>query len=132
LQSKGVTKYCLIFLGLFLIGLGLVGIIIPGLPTTVFLIIAAACFAKSSPGLHAWLMCHPWFGPILTHWQQTRSIPKKSKFIALLSMMIAAVYSSVMLSNNYLIAAILITMLFPAIFLLRLPLSEELPLREKE
>ena len=125
MQSKGVIKYCLIFSGLFSIGLGVVGIIIPGMPTTVFLIIAAACFAKSSPCMHAWLLSHPWFGPILTNWQQSRSIPKKAKLMALSSMVLAAVYSSVMLSNTYVLAAILVVMSFPAIFLYRLPLSEE-------
>jgi uncharacterized membrane protein YbaN (DUF454 family) len=125
LQKKGIIKICLIISGLFFISLGMIGIIIPGLPTTVFLIVAAACFAKSSPCLHAWLMYHPWFGPVLSNWQQSRSIPKNAKVIALLSMLVAAVYTSIALDNIYLIIGILLAMVLPAIFLFRLPLSEE-------
>jgi len=125
LRSR-VLKYLLIATGLALVGLGLLGIVVPGLPTTIFLIAAAACFAKSSPCLHAWLMCHPWFGSILTNWKESRTIPRKGKALALLSMLIAAIYTFFMIDNNLLIGAILLLMSAPAIFVYRLPIAENL------
>lgn len=125
-MSATIIKYLLIFTGLFFVGLGLVGIIVPGLPTTIFLIIAAACFAKSSPCMHAWLMSHPWFGSILTNWQNSRSIPKKGKFLALLSMLAAATYTCFIIDSIWLIGVILGVMSLPAIFVFRLPLSENI------
>jgi len=126
LQSPSVLKYLLIIAGLFFVGLGLVGIIVPGLPTTIFLIAAAACFAKSSPCLHAWLMSHPWFGPILVNWQASRTIPKKAKVLALLSMLLALTYTCFMLESIWLIGFIVLLMMAPAIFVYRLPLTENL------
>jgi uncharacterized membrane protein YbaN (DUF454 family) len=123
--SKAVVKYFLIFAGLFFIALGVVGIVVPGLPTTVFLLIAAACFAKSSPCMHAWLLSHRWFGPIILNWQQSRTIPKKAKVIALCSITMAAIYSTLAINNHWLVITILFLMVFPAVFLYRLPLTED-------
>jgi uncharacterized protein len=125
-QSTKALKYLLIVVGLFFVALGLVGIIIPGLPTTIFLIAAAACFAKSSPCLHAWLMSHPWFGAILTNWQETKTIPKKAKCFALLSMLAATIYTFIILDDIWLKSFIVLLMLAPALFVYRLPLTENL------
>jgi uncharacterized membrane protein YbaN (DUF454 family) len=124
-------KYLLIFVGLLFVALGLIGIILPGLPTTIFLIAAAACFAKSSPTLHNWLMYHQWFGPILYNWQQSRTIPRKAKILALLSMLMASVYTCFMIESIWLISLILLLMVFPAAFVYRLPLTENLNNREQ-
>lgn len=124
--SCRILKYGLIFLGIFFVALGVIGIVIPGLPTTIFLILAAACFAKSSPCLHSWLMSHKWFGPIIYNWNETRSIPKRAKFLALLMMGLAAIYSSFMIDSWLIISCLLGLMLLPAIFVYRLPVSEEL------
>ncbi len=108
------------------IALGAIGIVIPGMPTTIFLIAATACFAKSSPCLHAWLLYHPYFGPVIRNWQQSRSIPKKAKILALIMMALACLYTSLILSSSALILSIFAVMLIPAIFLYRLPLTENI------
>ena len=125
-RQYGVVKYFLIVIGLLLVAIGIVGIFVPGLPTTIFLIAAAACFANSSPWLHDWLMSHPWFGPIIKNWQETRSIPRKAKVIALTMMLAACVYTWWMLDTLWLKAVIFALMIFPAIFVYRLPLTENL------
>ena len=125
-RQYGVVKYFLIILGLLLVAIGIVGIFVPGLPTTIFLIAAAACFANSSPWLHDWLLSHPWFGPIIRNWQETRSIPRKAKIIALLMMFIGCIYTWWMLQTLWLKICIFAIMLFPAIFVYRLPLTESL------
>lgn len=66
-------------LGLAATGLGLIGVVLPLVPTTVFLILAAYAFARSSPRLHTWLVEHPRFGASIVNWQQHRSISRNAK-----------------------------------------------------
>ncbi len=139
LSKNLVVKYSLILCGLILVLIGLIGIILPGLPTTIFLILAAACFAKSSPSLHQRLLKHPWFGPIIENWNKNKSIPLRAKQLAILMIILSYCYtwfsveslslrtycytwfSVESLSLRTLIAAILFAVV---IYLLRLPLSE--------
>lgn len=81
-----MTRWVFLLLGVFFTTLGIIGAFLPLLPTTVFLIIAAACFARSSPRLEAWLMNHKRFGPTLRAWRENGAIPRKAKIIAYLGM----------------------------------------------
>ncbi len=71
-----------LFLGLGLTALGVVGAFLPLLPTTVFLILAAGCFAKSSPRMEAWILDHKNFGPLVRAWRESGAIPRKAKILA--------------------------------------------------
>jgi uncharacterized protein len=79
-------------LGLVSTGLGLVGAILPLVPTTPFLLVAAYAFARSSPRLHDWLLHHPQFGPLIINWRQHRAISRRVKIasIALMGTMVVA------------------------------------------
>lgn len=68
-----------LLLGLLCVGAGLVGSIVPLMPTTIFLILGAGCFARSSPRLEAWLLGHPRFGSPIRAWQAERAIPRAAK-----------------------------------------------------
>jgi uncharacterized membrane protein YbaN (DUF454 family) len=68
--------------------LGIIGIVTPLLPTTIFLILAAWCFGKSSPRLEAWMLNHPRFGPSLRRWREEGAIPRRAKWMAVTGMSI--------------------------------------------
>jgi len=66
--------------------LGVIGIVLPGLPTTPFILLAAACYAKASPRLHHWLLNHRLTGPMLRDWETHRSLTRRNKIVAVVSM----------------------------------------------
>ncbi|MBU2893700.1 YbaN family protein [Colwellia sp. D2M02] len=84
-------------LGLALVGLGIIGIVLPVMPTTIFFILALACFTHSSPKLTAWLLNHPRYGASLRHWQAHKVVPIKAKWFAGASMLAGLIILS--LSN---------------------------------
>ncbi|HZH11180.1 MAG TPA: YbaN family protein [Microvirga sp.] len=93
-------------LGYASLALGIVGIMLPLLPTTPFVILAAYCFARSNSALATRLYDHPQFGPLLTTWRDQGAIPPRAKAYALLAM--AASYAlSVWLSPSSSVAYIL-------------------------
>ncbi|MBL9052033.1 MAG: YbaN family protein [Tabrizicola sp.] len=107
--------------GLFFTGLGIIGAFLPVMPTTVFLLAAAACFARSSPRLHGWLLAHPAFGPPIRNWQDYGAISRGAKRLAIGSM--AAVFTlSVLfgLSRGVLVAQVVL-MATGAAFILTRP-----------
>ncbi|ASD68699.1 YbaN family protein [Pseudoalteromonas piscicida] len=72
--------------GIVFVGLGFVGMALPVMPTTIFFILALACFTRSSPKLENWLLTHPKFGPSLVAWRQYQVIPVKGKIGAVIGM----------------------------------------------
>ncbi|WP_043744464.1 YbaN family protein [Paramagnetospirillum magneticum] len=85
-------KIALMIIGWVFVGLGVVGAVLPVMPTTPFMLVALWCFAKSSDRFHAWLFYHPVFGPPLRDWEINRVIPLYAKVFALGSMAISIVY----------------------------------------
>ena len=73
--------------------LGIIGVVLPGLPTTPFILLAAACYAKASPRLHQWLLNHRWFGAMLRDWERDHSLTRRTKTVAVLSMLVMVGFS---------------------------------------
>ncbi|MFZ3229816.1 MAG: YbaN family protein [Pseudobdellovibrio sp.] len=70
--------------GIISLILGIVGIFLPLLPTTPFVLLAAWCFMKSSPRTHNWIYAHPLFGKVLINWDEKKAISRPTKIIAVL------------------------------------------------
>ena len=78
-SAMRIFYFCL---GWVMVALGVIGAVTPLMPTTIFLIIAAACFARSSPRLEAWLLDHPRFGKTLRDWRANGAISRQAKAMA--------------------------------------------------
>ena len=74
-------------LGVFFVALGALGAVLPLLPTTPFILVAAWCFARSSPRMHRWLLDSALFGPIVRNWEENRCVPWRAKITALVMML---------------------------------------------
>lgn len=86
-----MKKWLLRVVGLMFVGLAYIGILLPGVPTTFFAILAAYSFAKSSPKLDKWIHEHPIFGKYLTNWEQKRVYPNKGRWMMVIVMMISLI-----------------------------------------
>ena len=101
------VKSFLLLLGFIFVGLGFIGIIIPGMPTTVFMILAAACFAKSSPKFEQWILDLPGIGRLVQDHRDGLGMPQKSKAIAI-TMMVLAVTLSIIFAITSTLVQILV------------------------
>ncbi|MDF2417837.1 DUF454 family protein [Acinetobacter beijerinckii] len=73
------------------ITLGIIGAILPGMPTTVFLILAAWAASKGWPAMDAWLLKHPKYGATLRNWRENGTVPRKAKWIASIMMLLSGI-----------------------------------------
>lgn len=88
-----MLKHLLNTIGIIAVGLGLLGIFLPLLPTTPFLLLASACFARGSTRLHTWLRSNPMFGRYLSDWEDGKGIPVRGKAVVLIVMWASMAYS---------------------------------------
>ena len=116
-----MKRMILISLGWFCVGLGFIGIFVPGIPTTIFLIIALWAFTKSSKKLRNWLLNHKKFGPILNNWQQHKVVPRRAKILMVILMSLASILFYYSLQNLYLTIGLVIILVLVAIYVISLP-----------
>lgn len=90
-RATGPLRLLWVAAGVLLTGVGIVGVILPVMPGTIFLILAAACFARGSPRLEAWLLNHPRLGPSVVAWRRHGAIPVKAKLFAFAGMTFSVV-----------------------------------------
>lgn len=101
--------------------LGFIGAILPGMPTTVFLILAAWASSKGWPQMDAWLLNHPKYGPTLRDWRAHGTVPRKAKWLASIMMLISGIIMLFTTAPLAVKAFTDITMLIVAIWLWRRP-----------
>lgn len=102
--QTGVLRVLLLGLAVVSLVLGVIGIFVPGLPTTVFILMAAWAAARSSPRFLAWLESHRLFGPMLRDWRQNRSVSRRAKWSASLTMTVCAVVLFLVTSAGHALA----------------------------
>ncbi|MEJ2534793.1 MAG: YbaN family protein [Gammaproteobacteria bacterium] len=109
-------------LGWCFFGLGAVGIVVPGLPTVPFMLVALWLFSRSSKRFHDWLYQHPVFGPPLQQWRSHGVIPVRAKVLAVVTMVASLCYLTFLTDVRVGIAAMTgLVMLVGALFILRQP-----------
>ncbi len=123
LKKQRAIRVLLMVAGTVCLCLGALGIFLPILPTTPFLLLAAACYMRSSERLHKWLINNRWFGEYIKNYQAGRGIPKKTKIVALAFMWIAILYSTFFVVDEFLIAQIVLLLVAAgvSVHLIRLP-----------
>ncbi len=80
-------------LGMLSLALGIVGIFLPVLPTTPFVLLAAWCFSRGSERFERWLLLHPRFGPMVRDWRANRAVPLRAKQLALVMMLFGSAWA---------------------------------------
>ena len=116
-----MKRTILISLGLLCVGLGFVGVFVPGIPTTIFLIIALWAFTKSSKKLRHWLLNHKRFGPILNNWQEHKVVPRRAKILMVVLMSLAVILFYYSLQSLILTIGLIIILVSVAIYVISLP-----------
>ena len=101
--------------------LGLIGVVLPLLPTTPFILLAAYCFQKGSDRLHLWLTRHPRFGPLIADWRERGAIPRKAKRNAMIALIAVLVISWLAGVNLHIIGIQAAVLTLVALFILTRP-----------
>ena len=105
---RGASRIVWLAAGLVAVGIGAVGVVVPGLPTTVFFIVAASCFARSSPRFERWVLDLPKIGPLVRDHRAGLGMPRRAKVIALAMMWTAIALSGVALRHRPVLVAVLV------------------------
>jgi len=96
-----IQRWLLMTIGIISVGLGTAGIFLPLLPTTPFLLLAAACFIRSSDRLYQWLIHNRWFGSYIRNYQEHRALPLRAKVTALILLWTTMTYSVFFLLRHW-------------------------------
>lgn len=96
-----MRRWLLMTIGIISVGLGTAGIFLPLLPTTPFLLLAAACFIRSSDRLYQWLIHNRWFGSYIRNYQEHRALPLRAKVTALILLWTTMTYSVFFLLRHW-------------------------------
>lgn len=101
--------------------IGVLGIFLPLLPTTVFMLIAIYCASKGSPRFEAWIRSRHYVGPLLVTWEQERAIPKRAKIFAVCTIALSAIITVWSLGPGWLSGAVVALLMLIALWLATRP-----------
>jgi uncharacterized membrane protein YbaN (DUF454 family) len=120
-------RVVLLVVGTAALILAVIGIFLPVLPTTPFLLVTAACYARASTRLYEWLLGQPSLGPIIVEWRRSRSLPPGVKERALVAMAVTFTISIVVVDVLLLRAGLVVAAIVLATFLYRIPTAQRAP-----
>jgi len=104
-------RVCIFIVGILSVSLGFVGVFLPVLPTTPFILLAAWCFLRSSERAHFWIYRQPLFGKAIKNWEEHRSISRQNKILAILTITLSIIFIWLRVNNlwiKYMITALLL------------------------
>ena len=112
--------------GMVAVGLGGLGVVVPGLPTTGFFVLAAACFARSSPRFERWVLELPTIGPLVRDYRAGLGMPRRAKVMAVSMIVLFSVGSGVLAIDNRAVGAAVVALGFVGVLyiLWRVPTRE--------
>jgi uncharacterized membrane protein YbaN (DUF454 family) len=120
-----MKRIILIIIGWLAVVLATLGVVLPLLPTTPFLLLATWCFARSSPRFHHWLLYRSWFGSYIRHWQDHRALPPGAKPRALIFIVLTFAVSLYLVNILWVRLLLLVMMCALLFFMWRMPVIDE-------
>lgn len=102
-----IKKGILVTSGTLFLILGIIGIFIPLLPTTPFLLLAAACYIRGSKRFYIWLIKNRWLGEYIKNYQDGRGVPLNVKIITIIVLWLTIIFSTFIIVSNFIIRIIL-------------------------
>ena len=123
--SRPIRRAAWVTLGVTSLILGIIGIVLPLLPTTPFILLSAFAFERSSDRLHNWLIAHPRFGPPIESWRLYGAISRQAKKLALIAMLAVFLLSVVLAVPIYVILVQALVLSVVAVFILTRPLPPD-------
>jgi uncharacterized membrane protein YbaN (DUF454 family) len=123
LKKRKAVRILLMVVGSVSLFLGAVGVFLPIIPTTPFLLLAAACYLRSSERMHKWLLNNRWFGEYIKNYQAGRGIPRKTKLFAIAALWITILFSVVFVVDEILVmqVVLLVIAVGVSVHLIRIP-----------
>ncbi len=122
---RSTSRFAWLAVGVTSLALGGAGVLLPLLPTTPFVLVAAFAFAKSSDRLHQWLLEHDVFGPLIANWRQSGAISRSTKTVSILSMIAIFAVSLLLAVPTHVIVIQAVVLGACAVFILSRPLPPE-------
>ena len=119
--SSPIIKALLITSGTISVGIGIIGIFLPLLPTTPFLLLAAACYARSSKRFYVWLLTNKYFGKYIRNYREGKGIPLKTKLFSIGLLWITITISIIIIKQNWISMLLIIIALLVSWHIVSIP-----------
>lgn len=123
LVANPLLRSLLFALGCLSVALGILGLFLPILPTTPFMLLAAGCFARSSERFYCWITSHPRFGPMIADYLAGKGLPVRAKYMAISLLWLSILFGVFWVDFVWAKVAMLLTAIAVSTYIWRLPVA---------